>query len=76
MECNVNYKIKPKGRADLSFVIKTRSESIADRSTDGRISRRVGPKQGQSRISRGEPESIASIFSSVDREHNISRFKA
>jgi hypothetical protein len=44
MEYNINYKIKPKGYADLLFTTKTRFESIAKRSIDRRISRRVGLK--------------------------------
>jgi hypothetical protein len=75
MECSVNSRTIIADYVSLLVAMRIRFGSIAEKSMDGRISRRVGPKQGQRSNSHGEAASIASIFSSVGREHSILRFK-
>jgi len=75
MECNVSSRTNMADYVGLLVAMKIRFGSIAGRSMDGRISRRVGPKQGQRSNSHGEAAFIASIFSSVDREPSFSRCK-
>jgi hypothetical protein len=75
MEYSVNSKTIMADYVSLLVVIKIRFGSIAGKSIGGRISRRVGLKQGPRTNSYREAASIASIFSSRGQEPSFLRYK-